>query len=102
MKVTASLRHMPTCFGLVAFLLALPAWGDEVQSKGKPLFDGKTFAGWEGDTKETWRIEDGSLVGGTLTRKQPRNEFLSTTKEYADFVLTVKFKLLGDAKKGFV
>src|SRR5262249_34505338 len=67
-----------------------------------PLFDGKTFAGWDGDTKKTWRIEDGSLVGGTLTKKQPRNEFLATKKEYGDFVLTLKFKLLGDPKKTFV
>ncbi len=32
----------------------------------------------------------------------PRNEFVATTREYGDFVLTVKFKLLGDASKTFV
>ena len=64
----------------------------------KPLFDGKTFAGWEGDTKDTWRIEDGAIVGGSLDRVVPRNEFLCTTKSYGDFELKVKFKLLGDRK----
>jgi hypothetical protein len=28
----------------------------------KPLFDGKSFAGWEGDTKKWWRIENGEIV----------------------------------------
>lgn len=62
------------------------------------LFDGKTFAGWEGDTKKTWRIEEGAIVGGSLEEVVPRNEFLCTTKTYGDFELKVRFKLLGDAK----
>jgi Domain of Unknown Function (DUF1080) len=60
-----------------------------------PLFDGKTFAGWEGDTAKTWRIEDGALVGGSLTEKVPHNEFLATTKQYGNFELRLKFKLAG-------
>lgn len=63
-----------------------------------PLFDGKTFDGWEGDTAKTWRIEDGAIVGGSLETKVPRNEFLSTKKTFADFELKVTFKLLGDRK----
>ena len=63
------------------------------------LFDGKTFAGWEGDTKKTWRIEEGAIVGGSLDTVVPRNEFLCTTKAYTDFELKVTFKLLGDKKQ---
>lgn len=62
------------------------------------LFDGKTLTGWEGDTKKTWRIEDGAIVGGSLDEVVPRNEFLCTTKTYGDFELKVRFKLLGDPK----
>lgn len=62
----------------------------------KPLFDGKTLAGWEGETEKTWRLEDGCIVGGSLDVVVPRNEFLCTTKSYGDFELKVKFKLLGD------
>ncbi len=62
------------------------------------LFDGKTLAGWVGDTKKTWRIEDGAIVGGSLDTTVPRNEFLSTVKHFGDFELKVKFKLLGDKK----
>ena len=65
-----------------------------------PLFDGKTFDGWEGETGKTWRIEDGALVGGSLTEKVPHNEFLATKKTYANFDLKLKFKLLGT--EGFI
>src|SRR5438034_11200630 len=61
------------------------------------LFDGKTRDGCEGD-KATWRVEDGSIVGGSLDKTVPQNEFLCTTKSFGDFELKVKFKLLGDKK----
>ena len=68
----------------------------------KPLFDGKTFAGWEGDTEKTWRIESGEIVAGSVDQKQPRNEFLSTKENYGNFELKYEAKLLGDPKSGFV
>jgi len=64
------------------------------------LFDGKTFAGWEGDTNKTWRIEGGALVGGTLASMVPHNEFICTTRSFTNFVLRLKFKLIGT--EGFV
>ena len=68
---------------------------------GVSLFDGKSFAGWEGNLKQ-FRIEDGAIVGGTLQEKIPRNEFLCTEKEYGDFELRLKFKLLGKGANGGV
>ncbi len=65
-----------------------------------PLFDGKTFAGWEGDTAKIWRIESGSIVGGSLTQTVARNEFLATTRGYTNFILRLKVKLTGT--EGFV
>lgn len=65
-----------------------------------PLFDGKTFTGWEGDTESVWRIEDGALVAGSLERKQEKNNFLATKREYGDFELRLKWKLEGT--QGFV
>ena len=64
------------------------------------LFDGKSFKGWEGDTLKTWRIENGALVGGSLITKVPNNEFLCTTRSYANFNLKLKFKLTGT--EGFI
>src|SRR5690606_12382195 len=70
------------------------------QTNTVQLFDGRTFDGWEGDTVKTWRIEDGALVGGSLTEKVPHNEFLSTRSSYSNYILRVKFKLLGE--EGFI
>ena len=67
-----------------------PAAGD----KSVSLLDGKTFDGWEGNLK-AFRIEDGAVVGGSLKERVPRNEFLCTRKQYGDFELRLKFKLLG-------
>ena len=60
--------------------------------------DGKTFHGWEGNL-DWFRIEDGAIVAGSLKKPAPRNEFLTTTKEYRDFELRLKVKLLGDPTK---
>src|SRR5438132_14144151 len=70
--------------------------------KSIALFDGKTFTGWEGDTRHTWRIEDGCIVGGSLNAKIPRNQFLASKDSHANFILRLKFKLLGESKKNFV
>ena len=58
------------------------------------MFDGKSFAGWEGNM-ESFRIEDGAIVGGSLKAKVPRNEFLCTAKTYGDFELRLSTRLLG-------
>ena len=73
-----------------------------IAGEPKPLSDGKTFAGWEGDTTTTWRIENGEFVGGKLSQKQPRNEFLSTKANYGNFELTLDFKLTGVPGSGFI
>ncbi len=64
------------------------------------LSDGKTFAGWSGDTNKTWRIEDGAFVGGSLAARVPRNEFLRTDRQFTNFILRLKVKIVGSA--GFV
>ena len=81
---------------IACVLLALPASAAE---KPVALFDGKTFTGWEGDIEKTWKIEDGAIVGGSLDKVVPRNEFLRTKKTYTDFELKVTFKLVGDKEK---
>ena len=65
-----------------------------------PLFDGKSFTGWEGNTGIVWRIEEGAFTAGTLDKKQEKNDFLATKKEFGDFDLRLKWKLEGT--EGFV
>ena len=67
------------------------------EQKPFPLFDGKTFKGWEGNLK-IFRIESGAIVGGTLSEKIARNEFLCTKKTYKNFILKLEVKLLGGPK----
>ncbi|MFN8004090.1 MAG: DUF1080 domain-containing protein [Acidobacteriota bacterium] len=80
---------------VVLFLVCLGSSALTWQKGATKLFDGKSFNGWEGDLK-IFRIAEGALVGGTLQAPIARNEFLCTKQEYGDFVLRLKFKLLGD------
>lgn len=64
------------------------------------IFDGETFEGWEGAIGTVWRIEDGALTAGSLEKRQEKNDFLATVKEYGDFELTLKWRLEGT--EGFV
>lgn len=83
--------HFPMLRTLSVLLLCLPAAGAEMR-----LFDGRTFAGWNGDTNRTWRVQGGALVGGSLKERIPQNEFLCTDRMFTNFVLRLKFKLVGD------
>ena len=81
-------------------LLALAAATQLLAADAVPLFDGKSFTGWEGDTAKTWRIDNGEIIAGDVTKQQPRNEFLCTVKRYENFELRLKIKLTGT--EGFV
>jgi hypothetical protein len=58
-----------------------------------PLFDGKSFAGWNGDTTNTWRIEDGAIVAGSPDKAAARNEFLATDREFENFKLEFEYRM---------
>ncbi|MEK6481225.1 DUF1080 domain-containing protein [Catalinimonas sp. 4WD22] len=66
-----------------------------------PLFNGESLQGWEGN-KEFFRVEDNAIVAGRLDSIIPQNEFLCTTKEYQDFDLILKAKLVGEGDNGGV
>jgi len=60
------------------------------------LFDGKSLAGWHGNT-DIFRVADGQIVGGNLDNRVQRNEFLRTDQKYGDFELRLQAKLLGES-----
>ncbi|MES2708862.1 MAG: PVC-type heme-binding CxxCH protein [Verrucomicrobiota bacterium] len=72
-----------------------PAPGKDV----KPLFDGSTLNGWEGDAK-MWRVENGLITGGSLTEEVKHNDFLATKAEYGNFIVRLQIKLTGSG--GFI
>jgi hypothetical protein len=91
------MRPVPVCSLLAALWFSIDLSARAAEPK--PLFDGKTLTGWEGETEKTWRVEEGAIVGGSLDTVVPRNEFLCTTKSFGDFELKLRFKLLGDRKQ---
>src|SRR5580704_4704043 len=91
------MRTVPVCLLLAALWISIVVPLREAEPK--PLFDGKTLNGWEGETEKTWRVEEGAIVGGSLDAVVPRNEFLCTEKSFGDFELKLKFRLLGDRKQ---
>lgn len=87
---------------LVLFMLGLAGFfgqSTDGSTQPVPLFDGRTFRGWAGDTANLWRIEQGALVGGSLNKLVQHNDFLCTTRSYANFELTLRWKVVGT---GFV
>lgn len=87
MKITGFLAILSI---VPLFLLGCAQSGSDVI-----LFDGKTFSGWEGPM-ESFRIENGSIVAGTLEADIPKNQFLSTKREFGDFELRLKFRMIGE------
>lgn len=80
--------------GLAAVFAFLP--GAAPAPQAIPLFDGKSLAGWEQGDRDSYRVEDGAIVGGQLQHPIDRKTFLCTTKDYGDFRLTARFKLDGN------
>ena len=81
--------------GLFVAISALIICSTTVADDGfASLFDGKSFDGWEGNMK-VFRIEDGAIVAGSQKEAVAHNDFLCTKKEYSDFELRLKAKLVG-------
>lgn len=82
---------------LSLFVLLLPGFslwlGAAADDEGwKPLFNGKDFDGWvQRGGKAKYRVEDNQIVGSSVPNTQ--NSFLCTTRDYADFILELEFKV---------
>ena len=83
---------------VLPFLLSLAVLTTAARSaESKPLFDGKSLAGWSGDPK-FWSVEDGAIVG----RSTAANPLTETTYliweggKPSDFELTAEFLLQGN------
>jgi len=66
-----------------------------------PLFNGKDTAGWVQVLDSKWTVEDGVL----LARQDPKGRrdgesWLITEKDYADFLLAVKFRVTPGGNSG--
>ena len=66
---------------------------DQAEDGFVSIFDGKSLAGWEGN-RQIFRVEQGAIVGGNLNEPTPRNQFLCTKKEYDNFELRLKVRVV--------
>ena len=63
------------------------------------LFDGRTLAGWRGDTG-LWSVRDGAITGAFDTPLK-HSSFLIYGKPYADFELHFRFRFERNGNSGF-
>lgn len=95
MKLTDALVVGLACFALVlasGCRCTYPGRKVAADSATTELFDGATLSGWlQRGGGALFSVEDGCIVGRTAPN-QP-NSFLCTTSDYADFVLTLEFKV---------
>lgn len=66
--------------------------------KGKKIFNGKDFDGWEGNDGDNsmahFRIDKKAIVGGSLKTPLDHNQFVRTKDRYGDFELRLKYKVV--------
>ena len=76
---------------LFAAFLPQTLWA-EGETPWKPLFDGKTLAGFKQlGGKAIYKVEDGAIVGVSVL--ETPNSFLCTEKDYGDFALELEVKV---------
>ena len=91
------IQSLACCLGIAVGLavLAAQAAPPAADAEGfRPLFDGKTLDGWDGDPK-LWHVEDGCITGQT-TKENPAsyNTFLIWRGgKPGDFQLKVEFRM---------
>jgi type 1 glutamine amidotransferase len=73
-------------------LLSSPAWADD---GFKPIFDGKTLNGWDGDP-QFWKVEDGAITGQTTSANDlDYNTFIVWLGgDLDDFELTLEYRIM--------
>jgi hypothetical protein len=66
------------------------------ESGFRPIFDGKTFTGWDCDP-DFWRVEGEAMVGETAVGKQPKMNIFCIYRDASpgDFELKLQYRLTG-------
>src|SRR5262245_30526265 len=97
-----SRRHMQRLIAAIIVLsIAAAVKAEETESGFRPLFNGKSLAGWEGD-QSVFRVENGAVVAGSLKEKVAHNDFLCTQEQFGDFELRLEARLVGKGENAGV
>lgn len=86
------MKHLLTLLALVCVFASATA------QKKEKLFNGKDLTGWTIHGTEKWYVDKGELVCESGPDKQ--YGYLSTNKDYKNFVLTLQFKQEADGNSG--
>jgi hypothetical protein len=74
---------------LLTLLFSMNLYAQPVEGQWEYLFNGKDLIGWKLlGGKAIYEVKDGEIVGTTVSNTP--NSFLSTEKEYGDFILEVE------------
>jgi hypothetical protein len=93
--MTRTLLALATALSLALVLQPETIGADDF----KPLFDGKSLAGWtQHGGKAKYAVENGEIVGRSVPNTD--NSFLCTDKEYGDFILELEFKVHPELNSG--
>ncbi len=79
------------CFAVTSLALLSSVSSSFAQVAWKPLWDGKTLAGWHVIGKGEWKVEDGMIVGRHKATEEEHGH-LVTDADYDDFTVRVKYK----------
>src|SRR6267378_5951304 len=83
------LLKLLSAFSLLGMTAAVFAADD---GEWKPLFDGKTLAGWkQRGGMARYRVEGDEIVGSSVPNTG--NSFICTEQVYGDFILEIEFKV---------
>jgi hypothetical protein len=82
---------------LISFFILLAAFGLRAQ-KFQSIFNGKDLTGWKINGTELWYVDHGELVCESGPDKQ--YGYLSSAKNYKNFVLDLYFKLEANGNSG--
>jgi len=81
---------------ILSFLLILTA--SARSQKSVSIFNGKDLDGWKINGTEKWYVENGELISESGPDKE--YGYLTTTKPYKNFILTLEFKQEANGNSG--
>lgn len=84
-------------FSAMLFSLILFLYTSDLE-RFSDLFNGKDLSGWTAHGTEKWYVDNGELVCESGPDKQ--YGYLSTNKNYRNFILTLNFKLEANGNSG--
>jgi len=102
MVTSIQYNFLKTAFLISALIISSHIGFGQTDKTGfKPIFDGKSLKGWEGDTN-LWRVETGSLVGEITPDKLLKtNSFIIWTGgEPCDFELILEYRITTAGNSG--